>query len=84
VHRVRALENRWQRMHQVIDARAADATMKDVPGGTTGLLVRTYRSIGGDTVVEYAVDTGLLRDLRAHEEQAARNSASGSSAKRKT
>lgn len=49
--------------------------MKDVPGGNTGLLVRTTKGIGsGDTfqiVDEYAVDTGLLRELREHEKQAA-------------
>lgn len=46
------------------------------PGWTTGLLVRTEKQIGtGDKatrVVEYAVDTGLLREIRAHEEQAAK------------
>jgi hypothetical protein len=34
--------------------------------------VRTYKAVGGATVEEYAVDTGLLREMRAHEEQAAR------------
>src|SRR5258707_11081668 len=71
-HRGRALDNRWQRMHQVIEARAADESMKDVPGGTTGLMVRSYKTAGGATVEEFAVDTGLLREMRAHEEQAAK------------
>jgi len=46
------------------------------PGWSTGLLVRTEKQIGaGDKaihVIEFAVDTGLLRELRAHEEQAAK------------
>lgn len=73
-NRVAALNDRWSRMRQVIAARAED--MAEVPGGETGLLVRQTKSIGfgeNNTVVEeYAVDTGLLRELRAHEEQAAK------------
>ena len=46
------------------------------PGWSTGLLVRTEKQIGaGDRavhVIEFAVDTGLLREMRAHEEQAAK------------
>lgn len=46
------------------------------PGWKTGLLVRTEKQIGAGEravhVVEFAVDTGLLRELRAHEEQAAK------------
>ncbi len=73
-NRVAALTDRWDRMQRVIEARAAD--LKEVPGGDTGLLVRQLKSIGfgeNNTVIEeYAVDTGLLRELRAHEEQAAK------------
>lgn len=71
-HRVKALDGRWQKMNQVIEARAADPSMKDVPGGNTGLLVRTYKSAGGALMEEYSVDTGLLREMRGHEEQAAK------------
>jgi hypothetical protein len=46
------------------------------PGWKTGLMVRTEKQIGAGEkairVVEFAVDTGLLRELRAHEEQAAK------------
>lgn len=46
------------------------------PGAGTGLLVHTLRSIGaGDNanvVTEWEVDTGLLKELRGHEEQAAK------------
>jgi hypothetical protein len=34
------LQNRWDRMRRVIDERAASPAFADVPGGTTGLLVR--------------------------------------------
>jgi hypothetical protein len=75
VRRVQALDDRWERMKAVIDARAADPSMQGVPGGRTGLLVRTAKSVGSGPsareVEEYAVDTGLLRELREHEKQAA-------------
>lgn len=49
--------------------------MPDVPGGKTGLLVREIKSIGAGPnsreVEEYKVDTGLLKELREHERQAA-------------
>ncbi len=72
--RVKALDDRWQRMQQVIAERAEE--MKDeVAGGGTGLLCRTIKSIGSGPaaheVEEFAVDTGLLKELREHEKQAA-------------
>jgi hypothetical protein len=74
-NRVDALNARWDLMQQVITERGADASLEGVPGGKTGLLVRQVKSIGfgenNQTVEEYAVDTGLLRELRAHEQQAA-------------
>jgi hypothetical protein len=66
--RVRALQNRWDRMRQVIEQRAASPDFAKVPGGPTGLLFRDLRC--KDTPV-YKIDTGLLAELRAHEQQAA-------------
>jgi hypothetical protein len=66
--RVRALQDRWDRMRQVIEERAASPDFDKVPGGTTGLLCRDLRC--KDTPV-YKLDTGLLAELRAHEQQAA-------------
>jgi hypothetical protein len=88
--RVTALQDRWDRMKRIIEARAADPSMQKVPGGDTGLLVRKIKSSGGAYVAktetegeggeissvglieEYAVDTGLLREMREHELQAAK------------
>ncbi|MFH0900540.1 MAG: hypothetical protein V2A73_07915 [Pseudomonadota bacterium] len=74
-NRVDAYGDRWARMRQVIAERGADSEMAEVPGGKTGLLVRTFRTIGGrsdpQTVEEFAVDTGLLKELREIEKQAA-------------
>lgn len=68
------LNDRWRRMQAVIEQRAQDPSMT-APGCNTGLMVRTYKSIGSgltaEKVEEYEVDTGLLHELRAHEEQAA-------------
>ncbi len=74
--RVAALSDRWNRMQRVIAERADDPAVADVPGGQTGLMVHTVKMIGGGrsatTIDEYAVDVGLLKELRAHEEQAAK------------
>ncbi|MDE2102873.1 MAG: helix-turn-helix domain-containing protein [Patescibacteria group bacterium] len=73
--RVDALNERWDQMKQVIGERGADPEMAAVPGGTTGLLVKTLKIIGvgkdAQAVEEYTVDTGLLKELREHEKQAA-------------
>jgi hypothetical protein len=73
--RVKALEDRWHALQRVIAERAAAPEMQGVPGGTTGHLCRTVKGIGsGETfrvVEEFEVDTGLLKELREHEKQAA-------------
>ena len=57
-------------MRQVIDERGGSAGLSDVPGGTTGLLVKDYKGKDADQPV-HKVDTSLLAELRAHEKQAA-------------
>ncbi|HEX7313286.1 MAG TPA: hypothetical protein VF297_05170 [Pyrinomonadaceae bacterium] len=73
-NRLDALNDRQRRMAEVIRQRAEN--LKNVPGGgSTGLLVRQVKGIGKgedfQVVEEYAVDTGLLREMREHEKQAA-------------
>lgn len=73
-NRLDALNDRQRRMAEVIRQRAEN--LKSVPGGgNTGLLVRQVKGIGKgedfQVVEEYAVDTGLLREMREHEKQAA-------------
>lgn len=62
-NRIDALNDLWAKAHQVIAERAADKTMASVPGGKTGMLVRTYKSIGsGESatmMTEYAWDRSL-------------------------
>jgi hypothetical protein len=73
--RVRALQDRWDGMLRIIAARAADPDIRKAPGGETGLLVRTLKQLGrgeeSQIVEEFALDTGLLKELREHERQAA-------------
>ena len=74
-NRVDALNDRWQRMRQVIDERAEDPDMAKVPGGRTGLLVREFKQIGtgpdATMVEEFHLDAALLKESREHEKQAA-------------
>ncbi len=85
-NRIDAYNERWTKQQQVIAARAADASMSEQAGARTGLLVRTYKpqrtyrqvssdedTAGEETslIEEYAVDTGLLREMRELEKQAA-------------
>ena len=73
--RLKALDDRWARMQRVIGERAADPQFENVAGGKTGLLVRTVKAVGrGEDfrlIDLFEVDTGLLRELREHERQAA-------------
>jgi hypothetical protein len=77
VRRLQGYDERRGRLLSVIEGRAADPSMQAVAGGPTGLLVRTVKSIGGgdnaQVVEEFAVDTGLLRELRELEKQAAQD-----------
>jgi Terminase small subunit len=59
--RVRLLQDLVHRGHLLIQARGKD--MADVPGGETGLLVRSFKGKHADIPV-YKVDTGLLREIR--------------------
>jgi hypothetical protein len=79
--RVGRLNDMRSRMQQVIEARADDPSMQDVPGGRTGLMVRTVKRVVVESdvegtpksheVEEFSVDIGLLKELREHEKQAA-------------
>jgi hypothetical protein len=73
--RVASQDERWRKLQQVIAERASDAAWADVPGWTTGLLVHQTKQIGSganaQVVDEFAVDTGLLREMRELEKHAA-------------
>lgn len=74
--RIGWLQERIDKMRVVIAERSAAKENQKVAGGSTGLLVRTVKMLGSGiyakAVDEFAVDTGLLRELREHEMQASR------------
>jgi transposase-like protein len=75
--RIRHANDEHKRLRGVILARAKDPQMQGAPGGKTGLLTVSYKmqSMGKDSpseaVPEYAVDTGMLTQLRALREEVA-------------
>ena len=73
-NRIDAYDERWRLMRQVIAARAKShpTVIPDAAGAETGLMVLTVRYLpSGGEVREWAVDTGLLKEMREHEKQAA-------------
>jgi len=73
--RLKEYEDRWNRLRTLREERANSKEMSGVPGGRTGLLVRTLKMIGAgksaEVVEEYELDTGYLREIRELEKQAA-------------
>ena len=69
------LNERHQKLQQIIAERSRDPDMAKVPGGTTGLIVRTFKGVGmGDDfqlVEEHAVDQALLNAMLGIERQGA-------------
>lgn len=85
-NRVAALNDRWELLKQVVIERAAWYAAPDdsgdddaepiAPGAGTGLMVKQVKSVGfGENnmvITEWVVDTGTLAELRAIEQQAAK------------
>ena len=73
-NRLDAYNDLFKRSYDVIKARAGDETSTG-PGSGSGLLARTYKGVGkGDDfklIEEYAVDTGLIREMRELAKQTA-------------
>ena len=69
-NRVDALAERHRLLERVIAERAEEMSA-ETPGGGTGLLVRRFKVTRQGVLHEYAVDTGLLGELREHEKQIA-------------
>jgi transposase len=71
-NRIEAMNERWQALRDLKNIRAQDNRYNE-PGYETGLLVHKVKSDGdGGWVDEYAVDTGALAELRALENEAAK------------
>ncbi len=74
-NRMWALDDLYLRLQQIIDERAADPAMRNIPGGETGLIKRTVRNIGSGAKPEFVehgeLDCALLDALQAIRKQAA-------------
>jgi hypothetical protein len=84
-NRLNEYNDRWYRMRQIRDERASDSWLADVPGGSTGLVVKQLKQVKHIReeedkdktytveVWESAVDTGYLREIRELEKHAAQD-----------
>lgn len=75
LRRLSSQNSRWLKLQSVIDERAKSDEFKDAPGGKTGLLVKTPKSIGvganAKLVDVYAVDVATLKAFLELEKHAA-------------
>jgi len=69
--RLTVLSDMHDRILSVIEERAADPVLAQVPGGKSGLVVRRLRGLSM-LREEFEIDTGSVRELRGLEEQIAR------------
>jgi transposase-like protein len=69
--RIETLDTLHSKLLTVVDERAVDMT-GEVAGGGTGLMARQVKQMGRSTVTEYVVDSGVVREIRGLEEQAAK------------
>lgn len=71
VNRIAALQDRWDRMKALLDARAKDSRYSDEPGYETGLMIHQLKAIGRgedfQLVNLYVTDAQLLAEMRATE-----------------
>lgn len=72
VGRAGILAERRRLLLRVMESRSIDPDVIDVPGGSTGTVIVGYKSVGFKTYKTHAVDIKLLAELRATEEQIAR------------
>lgn len=89
-NRIDAYNRRWGLLEDIRAARGADEWLSDVPGGSTGLVVKQLKTVKHHYIPdpddedgkpsqmlvetwESAVDTGLLREWRELEKQAAQD-----------
>ena len=74
--RVAVLSDMHNRLLTIIEERGQDAALQAVAGGRTGLVCKTLKGIGKgsdfQTVEEYEVDTAILKEIRAIQEQVAK------------
>jgi transposase-like protein len=71
-YRISVLNRLHTKLVNLIEQRAADSTVKDAAGGDQGLIVKQFKVSGDNQVTEYVFDRAVLQELRAVQEQAAK------------
>lgn len=71
-YRVGVLNKLHTKLETLIEQRAADPSTANIPGGDQGLVVRQFKVSGENVVSEYVFDRAVLQELRAVQEQAAK------------
>lgn len=71
-YRLSVLNAKHNELLTLIEQRAADPSLAEIPGGATGLLVKQYKVSGENVVAEYVYDSAVTRDLLKVQEQAAK------------
>lgn len=73
--RLRMYADIQRRLWLIVQERGEDASLKAVPGGKSGFIVRQIKAVGSGAtqkiVPEYSADVSLSREIRAVAEQAA-------------
>ncbi len=71
-YRISVLNRLQTKLENLIEQRAEDMANSNIPGGDQGLVVRQYKVSGENQVTEYVFDRAVLQELRAVQEQAAK------------
>lgn len=71
-HRIAVLNQLQTKLLNLIEQRAADQTTAEAAGGDQGLIVKQFKVSGETKVTEYVFDRAVLQELRAVQEQAAK------------
>lgn len=73
--RLTVLSEMHEKLVTIVEERAKDPGMANIPGGNTGLVLRRFKALGKgrdfQVVESYEADTKLLRELRGIQEQIA-------------
>lgn len=69
--RIREKQKRHSLLLQVMAERAEDSTVKGIPGGKTGLIIRKEIPGKFGKIIEHSIDTGLLTSLSNLEKEVA-------------
>lgn len=71
-YRISVLNRLHTKLETLIEQRALEQSTANIAGGDQGLIVRQFKISGENVVSEYVFDRAVLQELRAVQEQAAK------------